>query len=149
MDVDLPGAGVKLAASRWPGQGAPIVLLHGLSSQRRFWNLVVPHLLGSPLLAVDARGHGDSDKPDVGYDLDTVAADLATALDALGWSRAVVVGHSWGAAVAATFAAHHPERTLALVCIDGGFSSPSVVGSDRAAARKRLEPPRFEAAPEE
>ena len=139
---------MRLAATRWPGTGTPIVLLHGLASQRRFWNLVALRLAGAPILAVDQRGHGDSDRPEEGYDGSTVARDLATALDALGWSRAVVVGHSWGGSVAATFAAEHPDRALALVAVDGGFSSPPA-GFDRSAARKRLEPPRFAAEPDE
>jgi pimeloyl-ACP methyl ester carboxylesterase len=148
IDFDLPGREVRLAATRWPGQGAPVVLLHGLASQRRFWNLVVPSLQGLPVLALDQRGHGGSDRPDDGYAVEEVAADLAPALDAVGWSRAVLVGHSWGAAVAATFAAQHPERTLALVCLDGGFLSPPA-GSDRAATRSRLEPPRLALRPDE
>jgi pimeloyl-ACP methyl ester carboxylesterase len=125
------------------------VLLHGLASQRRFWNLVATRLIGLPVLALDQRGHGDSDRPEDGYDLTTVASDLATALDALGWSRAVVVGHSWGGAVAATFAAEHPDRTLALVAIDGGFTSPLGAGADRDEVRRRLEPPRFAVPPDE
>jgi pimeloyl-ACP methyl ester carboxylesterase len=124
------------------------VLLHGLASQRRFWNLVATRLAGLPVAAVDQRGHGDSDRPASGYALTTVAGDLATAMDALGWSRAVIVGHSWGGAVAATFAAEHPERTLALVAIDGGFTSPPV-GADLDAARARMEPPRIAAQPDE
>ncbi|MBV9291460.1 MAG: alpha/beta fold hydrolase, partial [Frankiales bacterium] len=146
IETDLPGAGVRLAATRWPGHGTPIVLLHGLASQRRFWNLVTPLLAGLPVLAVDQRGHGDSDRPQGGdgdYALATVAGDLATAMDAIGWSRAVIVGHSWGGAVAATFASAHHERTLALVAIDGGYASPTAAGADRAALRQRLEPPRF------
>jgi pimeloyl-ACP methyl ester carboxylesterase len=147
-DLSLPGTDVRLAATRWAGTGAPILLLHGLASQRRFWNLVATDLAGRPVCALDQRGHGDSDKPDTGYDLTTVATDAATALDALGWSRAVVVGHSWGAAVATTLAAEHPERVLAVVCIDGGFMTPP---SDvpRADARKLLEPPRFAIPPED
>ena len=148
IDVDLPGQAVRLAATRWPGQGTPVVLLHGLASQRRFWNLVVPHLAGLPLVALDARGHGDSARPEGGYDLATVAGDVAVAMDALGLSRAVLVGHSWGGAVAATFAAEHAERSLAVVCIDGGFNSPPP-DIDREAARKRLEPPRFAMPPDE
>jgi pimeloyl-ACP methyl ester carboxylesterase len=146
LDLSLPGDDVRLAATRWPGHGSPVVLLHGLASQRRFWNLVVPHLAGLPVVALDQRGHGDSDRPPDGYALETVAGDVATAMDALGWSRAVVVGHSWGGAVAATFASRHPERCLAVVAVDGGFSSPPA-GFDRAAARTRLEPPRLAADP--
>jgi len=148
IDLTLPGDGVRLAATRWAGTGSPVVLLHGLASQRRFWNLVAARLAGLPILALDQRGHGDSERPEGPYDVSSVAADLATAMDALGWSRAVVVGHSWGGAVASTFAVDHPERTLALVAIDGGFSSPPA-GADRAATRKRLEPPRFALPPEE
>ena len=137
----MPGVEVRLAATRWPGSGTPVVLLHGLASQRRFWNPVARRIAagaaGSPILALDQRGHGDSERPEQPYDLSTVAADLATAMDALALSRAVVVGHSWGGAVAATFAAEHPDRCLALVAIDGGFGMP--VAGDRAQLRKRLE----------
>lgn len=149
IDFTLPGDGVRLGATRWPGDGTPIVLLHGLASQRRFWNLVVPHLAGLPVVAIDQRGHGDSDRPAGGYNLDSVVGDLATAMDALGWSRAVVVGHSWGGSVAATFAAEHPERTLSLVALDGGFASPRAADGDRADIRKRLEPPRWVLPPDE
>lgn len=149
IDTALPGEEIRLAATRWPGAGTPVVLLHGLASQRRFWNLVMPHLAGLPVVAIDQRGHGDSDRPDGDYGLDIVGRDLAIAMDALGWSRAVVVGHSWGGAVAASFAASHPHRVLALVALDGGFSSPMATGASRADMRKLLEPPRFAMPPEE
>jgi pimeloyl-ACP methyl ester carboxylesterase len=154
IDFDLPGDDIRLGATRWPGVGTPVVLLHGLASQRRFWNLVVPHLVSSagtglPLLAIDLRGHGDADRPSGSYELGHVANDLAIAMDAVGWSRAVVVGHSWGGAVAATFAAEHPDRTLAVVGIDGGTSPPVPPGHDRTEIRKRLEPPRLAMPPDE
>jgi pimeloyl-ACP methyl ester carboxylesterase len=131
------------------------VLLHGLASQRRFWNLVVPHLVsptgtGLPVLALDQRGHGDADRPAAAsYDLSQIAADLAIAMDAVGWSRAIVLGHSWGGAVAATFAALHPERTLAVIGIDGGTSPPMPPGANRDEIRTRLEPPRIAMPPDE
>ncbi|MDQ1685229.1 MAG: non-heme chloroperoxidase [Frankiaceae bacterium] len=126
------------------------MLLHGLASQRRFWNLVATRLTGLPVLALDQRGHGDSDRPDSSYDGSTCASDLAVAMDALGWSRAVVVGHSWGGSVAATFAAEHPERTIALVAIDGGFAGISAsTPEERADRRRMLEPPRWAVPPDE
>jgi pimeloyl-ACP methyl ester carboxylesterase len=149
IDLDLPGSGVRLAATRWPGSGQPVVLLHGLASQRRFWDLVVPDLVGLPVLAVDQRGHGDSDQPDDGYDFVETVGDIGTALDALGWSRAVVVGHSWGASVALSFAAAHPERTLAVVAIDGGVTSFAERDEPREELRARLEPPRFAMPPDD
>jgi len=142
IDLDLPGVGVRLRGTRWPGTGVPVLLLHGLASTRRFWDLVAPELAGLPLLALDQRGHGDSDRPEGPYDGVTVARDALTALDALGLSRAVVVGHSWGASTALRLAAQWPERVLAVVAVDGGLGSPLASGLDRAEVRARLEPPR-------
>jgi pimeloyl-ACP methyl ester carboxylesterase len=151
IDLDLPGHGVRLRATRWPGLGAPVVLLHGLASQRRFWNLVVPGLTGLPVAALDQRGHGDSERPGDPYDLGTCADDVATALNALGWDRVVVVGHSWGAAVALTFAWRHPDRTLAAIAIDGGMGGVAGLdrSADRAKLRRMLAPPRLALPPEE
>jgi len=149
IELSLPGDGVALAATRWPGEGTPVLLLHGLASQRRFWDPVVARLAVRPLVALDARGHGASGKPDSGYALADVVADIGPALDALGLSRVVVVGHSWGAAVALHLAAHHPERVLAVVAIDGGFNPPGSLAEDRAALRRRLEPPRTALPPEQ
>lgn len=149
LDVDLPGVDVRLRATRWPGTGTPILLLHGLASSRRFWDLVVPGLAGLPILALDQRGHGDSDKPAGPYDGATVAADALTALDALGISRAVVVGHSWGASTALRLAADAPERMLAVVAIDGGLGSALDAGRSRVEARLALTPPRTALPPED
>jgi pimeloyl-ACP methyl ester carboxylesterase len=147
-DIDLPGVDIRLRGTRWPGAGTAVLLLHGLASQRRFWNLVVPHLAGVPVLAIDQRGHGESQQPETGYDTSTVAQDALTALDAVGLSRVVVVGHSWGAQVALTLAAEHPERALAVVAVDGGLATPSAVWS-REEARTALAPPRLAVEPDE
>ena len=149
LDLDVPGRGVRLRATRWPGEGVPVLLLHGLASSRRFWDLVVPGLAGLRVLALDQRGHGDSERPGGPYDGATVVADALTALDALGLSRVVVVGHSWGASTALRLAATAPERVLAVVAVDGGLGSARDVGSTRAQARERLTPPRTALPPEQ
>ena len=143
LDVDLPGDGVRLRATRWPGQGTPVLLLHGLASTRRFWNLVVPDLVaaGLSVVALDQRGHGESPVPDdTDFSPAAVARDAAVAMDALGMSRAVVVGHSWGATIALTMAATQPGRVLAAVAIDGGFALRRP-GLDLAELRESLTPP--------
>lgn len=149
LDVDLPGSGVRLRATRWPGSGPPVLLLHGLASSRRFWDLVVPGLVGLPVLALDQRGHGDSERPAGPYDGATVVADVLTALDAVGLSRVVVVGHSWGATTALRLAATAPERVLATVAVDGGFWTPRAAGSTPEQARERLTPPRTALPPDQ
>ena len=149
LDLDLPGDDVRLRATRWRGAGTPVLLLHGLASTRRFWDLVVPGLAGLAVVALDQRGHGDSERPTGPYDGATVARDALTALDALGISRAVVVGHSWGASTALRLAATAPERVLSVVCVDGGLGSPREAGTTREQARERLTPPRLAATPAE
>jgi len=149
IDLDLPGRDVRLRATRWPGTGAPVLLLHGLASSRRFWDLVVPGLAGLPVLALDQRGHGDSERPTGPYDGATVVADALTALDALGLSRVVVVGHSWGASTALRLAATAPERVLAVVAIDGGLGSARSAGRTREQARAALTPPRLPMTPDD
>ena len=152
LDVDLPGRGVRLRGTRWPGDGTPVLLLHGLASTRHVWDLVVPGLEGRPVVALDQRGHGDAERPGSGYGFDDVVADVLTALDALALSRVVVVGHSWGAWTALALAAASPERVLAVVAVDGGLSRPGGrTGLDpqqRAEARRRMEPPRFAVDPD-
>lgn len=149
LDLDVPGRGVRLRATRWLGEGVPVLLLHGLASSRRFWDLVVPGLAGLRVVALDQRGHGDSERPDGPYDGATVVADALTALDALGLSRVVVVGHSWGAGTALRLAATAPDRVLAVVAVDGGLGSARDAGASRAEARERLTPPRTALPPDE
>jgi len=152
VDLDLPGDGVRLRATRWPGNGSAVLLLHGLASTRHIWRRVVPELLAAPMppavVAVDQRGHGDSGRPDGPYDGQAVVADLLTALDALALSRVVVVGHSWGATTAVRLAASAPGRVLACVALDGGTGAFAGTGEDRARLRERLTPPRLAESPE-
>lgn len=105
------------------GQGdPPVVLLHGVASNARIWLTAGPLLAEQyRVFALDQRGHGESDKPDDGYDFATVAGDLAAFIDALGLERPVVAGHSWGGNVALEYAARHPAALSGLVLVDGGF----------------------------
>lgn len=148
-DLEVPVPGATLMASAWDGAPDRVgtVLLHGLSQQRRFWRPVVRRLAGLPLATLDQRGHGDTGGSGP-YDMATLAGDVVALLDALGWDRAVVVGHSWGAAVAMHVGAAHPDRVAAVVAVDGGTTSPGEMG-DRDEVRRRLEPPRLAVPPDE
>lgn len=115
--------GVGLHALAWEGgAGHPVLLVHGLSSNGRTWEGVGERLAaaGHPVVAVDLRGHGRSDKPDRGYDFATMVADLAAVLGALGWERPVVVGQSTGGNLAVQLAASEPGVVGAVVGVDGG-----------------------------
>ena len=155
-DRDVAGDGVTLRATVWAGDGRPrptVVLLHGLASQRRFWNLVAPGLVavGVPVVALDQRGHGDSQRPEGPYEIATCAADVVAVLDDLGVGAsagALVVGHSWGASVALAVAGAAPRRVRAVVALDGGITTPAGLGPREEVVR-RLEPPRLAVPPAE
>ena len=108
----------------WGGTGEPVVALHGMASSCHWYDLVIPHLRDTfRFVAPDQRAHGQTDQPSTGYDWDTLDGDVVGALDHLGIPRAAVIGHSWGASVALSVAALHPDRVTALALIDGGFSA--------------------------
>lgn len=119
------------------------MLLHGLASTRHIWDLVALGLRGLPVVALDQRGHGESERPAGPYDGATVARDVGTAMDALGVDRAVVVGHSWGGSTALRLAADQPGRVLAVVTLDGGLNWHRDAMGDREALRRRMTPPRI------
>jgi pimeloyl-ACP methyl ester carboxylesterase len=76
--------------------------------------------------------------PARGYDLGHHAADLLGLLDHFGLERAIIAGHSLGAAIAVWFAAHHPTRVDRLILYDGGFDPRAEVFDSIAPAVARL-----------
>jgi pimeloyl-ACP methyl ester carboxylesterase len=116
----------------WP----PVVLLHGLSDSWRSFEPVLPYLMSLRSIAVTQRGHGDAPKPDEGYDIEQLAADVAGVLDDAGVSRAVVVGHSMGSLVAARMAVDHADRVSGLVLMGAKptFDVPELQGLFEAVA---------------
>lgn len=116
-------AGLELHVRRWPGRQPGFVLLHGLASNARTWDLVARRLwaAGHAVAAPDLRGHGRSEKPDAGYDTAAVAEDTARLLDALGWERPLLLGQSWGGNVVLELGARYPGRVRGLGFVDGGW----------------------------
>ena len=143
--------GVSLRTLRWDGSGHPVpfVLVHGLASNALLWAGVGERLaaLGHDVVAVDQRGHGRSDRPDHGYDLDTACADLlgvVGGLEADGLGPPVLAGQSWGGNVVLEVAARHPGRLRGVACVDGGWIELADRFPDWDSCREALKPPRTE-----
>jgi pimeloyl-ACP methyl ester carboxylesterase len=139
--------GVRLHTRRFgpvPRAGSPVFLLvHGLASNARLWDGVGARLAadGHTAVAVDLRGHGESDRPDSGYGVATVADDLARLCEAAGLASPVVAGQSWGGNVVLELAARHPGVPRALALVDGGWIHLSDVFADFDACWAVLAPP--------
>jgi lipase len=119
----VSGDGVDLAFGYWPGRGAPVVALHGLTASYLSFAGVAERLEGRrPVFALDLRGRGDSDKPAGPYGMAQHASDVAAAMLSMGLGASVIVGHSMGGFVAAAVAAQEPELVAGLVLIDGGYA---------------------------
>jgi pimeloyl-ACP methyl ester carboxylesterase len=113
------------------GEGAPVVLLHGLTATRRYVVMGSRSLerSGHRVISYDARGHGASAPAGAPaeYTYELLGGDLEAVLDAAGVRRAVLAGASMGAHTAVRFALEHPERVAALALITPAFdpSQPS------------------------
>ena len=118
---------VKLHALHRGDAGAPIVvLLHGGGANCHWWDHVAPRIAESfHVVALDFRGHGDSDHPEETR-VGAFSDDLEALLAHLGTPRVVLVGHSMGGGVAIDHAARHPEvRGLVAVDVSRGASQRS------------------------
>jgi lipase len=123
----VPVAGGTLAVQHAgpPVGEADIVVLavHGITSNGLVWRSVAREVTRDTqisMLAPDLRGRGDSAALPGPYGIATHVEDMLAVLDHAGARRAVLVGHSMGAYVAARIVAEHPERAAGLVLIDGG-----------------------------
>jgi len=107
------------------GEGETLIFLHGLGSSGRDWELQVEHFSKRyQVVTLDARGHGQSDKPPGPYSMPLFAQDTAALIEALDIAPAHLVGVSMGAMVALQLVLDRPELVRSVVVVNSG---PEVV----------------------
>ena len=110
--------GIRLAYDD-TGSGLPIVFLHAFPLNRSMWAPQVSALSAQfRTIAIDLRGHGESDAPLWSFSLDQYADDVAALLDHLDIPQAVLVGLSMGGYVSLAFSRAYGKRLLGLVLAD-------------------------------
>jgi esterase len=126
--------GLTLRALGWGVPGRPgLCFLHGGSAHAHWFDAVAPAFADRhEVIALDQRGHGESDWPAAAadhpaYATESFVSDLLGVMEALGWKEMTLCGHSMGGHNAMAFAAWHPDRVRALVVVD----SRPVIPSDR------------------
>lgn len=101
------------------GAGRPVVFIHGWTLSSAIWSLQTEAIAAHGLRAIayDRRGHGQSSKPESGYDYETLSADLATLLDTLDLRDVVLVGHSMGAGEVVRYLARYGSARVGRVML--------------------------------
>jgi esterase len=119
-----------------PG-GAPVLIVHGLSFFSYDWIETGSRIAADrEVVALDMRGFGESEwSPARDYKLETLSKDLLNVLDALGWDKAVFMGHSFGGRVCLATAGWHPQRAAGLICVD---FAPDLAPAGRKHVAKRI-----------
>jgi len=119
--IRIPGCDdLSMHLLRWSDEGVPALLVHGFGNEAHIWDDFAPAIRGAyQTLALDLRGHGDSDwDPEGRYEYENHLADLEAVVTQLGFDRLVLLGHSLGGRVCMRYAAAHPEQMAGLVIVD-------------------------------
>ena len=105
------------------GKGSDaLVLIHGWTQSIDAWRDQIPDLAKrNRVIAIDLPGHGKSDKPEVKYSMDYFARAVEAVMRDAKVNRAVLVGHSMGTPVARQFYRKYPDKTIAIVIVDGAL----------------------------
>ena len=116
--LDLPGGDLNVT-DRGPRAAPTILLVHCYTCSMAYWQRVEPLLRRDHrVIAVDLLGHGGSEKPEDGYEIEHQADTIAQALQALDAKPVLAVGQSLGGPISTALAERHPERVRGLVIMD-------------------------------
>lgn len=120
--VATGAGGVRLHYLDFGGTGLPMVLLSGAGNTAWIYGDLGTQLARDHrVFALTRRGHGESDQPESGYDVPTLAADLRAFLDEMKLERVVLVGHSLAGVELTYFATQQPDRVAAVVYLDAAY----------------------------
>jgi 3-oxoadipate enol-lactonase len=110
------------------GKGEVVVLIPGIGCNSTYWFRQIPAFSKKyRVIAIDNRGAGRSDKPDIPYTMEMLAADIAGLLDVINVDTAHVFGHSLGGMIAQHFALGYPKRVRTLILGATSCGGPHLV----------------------
>ena len=114
------------------GSGSPLMLINGWGGNLDSWSDRMVDLLADKhhIIMMDNRGTGRSDKPDIPYTMDMMAADTKSVLEALGIRKAHIMGFSMGGAITQTFGVNYPEVAKSLVVCGASAGGENSVSSN-------------------
>lgn len=111
--------GIRLHYLDWGGNGLTLIFLTGMGCSAYIFNKFAPRFTDKfRVLALTRRGQGDSDYPEMGYDVDTLTEDIRQFMDCLHIEKAILAGHSLAGVELTHFAATYPTRVEKLIYLD-------------------------------
>ncbi len=117
---------IRLHYLDWGGSGPALLFLAGIGCNAHIFDGFAPRFTDHfHVLAFTRRGHGESDYPETGYDIDTLTEDIRLFLDCLGIDQAILVQHSNEGIELSHFAARYPERVRKLVFLEPAYDRNS------------------------
>jgi 3-oxoadipate enol-lactonase len=117
------------------GKGTPIVFLHPFSTNGYIWYFQnFTFAQSNKCVVIDERGHGRSDKPQQGYAIKEMAADVVAVLDELKIDKAILVGNSIGGMLTMQTNLDNPDRVLANVIVSSGTNMAAGMPPEAKAA---------------
>lgn len=139
---------VSLYFERVDGRAPAVVLIHGWCCDRTYFAPQVEHFArqGRAVVALDLRGHGQSDKPEQAYTMPAFADDVAWVCRQLALVRPVLVGHSMGGTIAFDVAARYPSLPGAIAMLDSAVILPEAARAGIPKLLEALESPGYAAA---
>jgi non-heme chloroperoxidase len=136
--------GINLHYLDWGGNGSVLLFLAGMGNNAHIFDHLAPRFTDYfHVIALTRRGHGESDHPETGYDVETLTEDLRQFLDALGIEKVILAGHSMAGVELSHFSALYPERVLKLIFLDAAFdrSSASYKNMREKNPLRQIQPP--------
>ncbi|MBT3671539.1 MAG: alpha/beta fold hydrolase [Porticoccaceae bacterium] len=129
--LDWINAGGVKTRALIAGEGEDVIFMHGTSGHlEAFCRNIVPHVkAGFKCHAIDALGHGYTDKPDSNYEIPKYGKHVLDYMDAQGIKKAHFAGESLGGWIAGWLAIHHPRRvkSLQLIAAGGTKANPEIM----------------------
>ena len=123
--------GIKLHYLDWGGKGDVLLFLAGMGCNAHIFDSFVPRFTDKfKVLALTRRGHGESDHPETGYDVDTLTEDVRQFMDVLGIEKVILAGHSMASIELSHFSALYPDRVLKLIFLDAAYDRSSVASKN-------------------
>ena len=117
---------IKLHYLDWGGSGDVLLFLAGMGCNAHIFDDLAPRFMDKfHVMALTRRGHGESDHPETGYDVDTLTEDIRQFLEMLSIEKVILAGHSMANVELSHFNALYPERVIKLIFLDAAYDRHS------------------------